>query len=61
MHKLIPAITEGRLCSDDDRTLLSLPVRLGGMGIIIPTQIADEEFENSCKMTLNLTESTTDS
>ena len=54
--KLIPAITEGRLCSDDDRTLLSLPVRLGGMGIIIPTQISDEEFENSNKMTHYLTE-----
>ena len=53
--KLIPAITEGRL-SDDSQILLSLPVRLGGMGIIIPTQNSDEEFEISNKMTHNITE-----
>ena len=54
-HKLIPALTEGRSCSDDDRILLSLPVRLGGLGIIDPSKIADEEFQNSRKMTENLT------
>ena len=54
-HKLIPALTEGRCCSDDERALLSLPVRLGGLGIINPIKISDEEFENSKKMTLNLT------
>ena len=57
-HKLIPAITEGRICSGDDRALLSLPGRLRFMGIIIPTQISDEDFENSEKMTHYLTEAT---
>ena len=54
-HKLLPALTEGRCCSDDERALLSLPVRLGGLGIINPMKISDEEFENSKKMTFNLT------
>ena len=53
--KLLPALTEGRACSDDERTLLSLPVRLGGLGIIDPSKISDDEFENSCKMTKDLT------
>ena len=54
-HKLIPALTEGRSLSDDERALISLPVRLGGLGIINPTQISDEEFQNSTKMTDILT------
>ena len=33
--------------TDDERKLLSLPPRLGGMGIIIPTRISDREFELS--------------
>ena len=56
-HKLIPALTEGRFLSDDERSLISLPVRLGGLGIINPTQISDDEFENSKRMTENLTAS----
>ena len=54
-HKLLPALTEGRSCSDDDRTLLSLPVRLGGLGIINPSEISEDEFQNSIKMTEHLT------
>ena len=54
-HKLIPALTEGRFLSDDERSLISLPVRLGGLGIINPTQISDDEFGNSKRMTENLT------
>ena len=54
-HKLLPALTEGRSCSDDDRALLSLPVRLGGLGIIDPSKISENEFANSIKMTEHLT------
>ena len=43
----IPALTEGRLCTADERSLLSLPPRLGGLGIINVTKIADEEHEFS--------------
>ena len=45
--KFIPALMEGRSVTDDERKLLSLPPRLGGMGIIIPSRISDREFEFS--------------
>ena len=54
-HKFIPVLTEGRSCSDDERILLSLPVRLGGLGIINPVVLANIEFENSKLMTESLT------
>ena len=53
-HKLTPALIEEPCCSDDERTLLSLPVRLGGLGIINPTTVCDEELKNSKKMNSNL-------
>ena len=40
-HKLIPALTKERCCSDDERALLSFPVRLGGLGIINSRKISD--------------------
>ena len=51
----IPAITEGHYCSPSDRKLLALPVRLGGMGIPIFTEIADREYANSRAATKKLT------
>ena len=51
--KLIPAII-GRPVSDHERKLLSLPVRLGGLGIAIPTETADREYEASCTITEDL-------
>ena len=53
--KLIPAII-GRTVSDLERNIMSLPVRLGGMGIQNPTYTADIEFRNSSIVTRNLTE-----
>ena len=52
--KLIPALTEGHALSSDDRKLLSLPVRLGGLGIPIYSEICEREFENSLKTTETL-------
>ena len=43
----IPAITEGHYCSRRDRQLFALPVRLGGMGIPIFTELCDREYQNS--------------
>lgn len=43
----IPAITEGHVMSDNDRSLVSLPVRLGGLGIPVFTEICRTEYENS--------------
>ena len=53
--KLIPAITEGHYCSKYDRRLLALPVRLGGMGIPIFTELCDREYVNSRIATQQLT------
>ena len=46
-HKFIPALCEGRSCSDDERLLLSLPVKLGGLGIPYLTRIAALEYDAS--------------
>ena len=50
---LIPAIV-GRNVSDIERRILSLPVRMGGLGIQNPVETADTEFHNSSVMTKNL-------
>ena len=50
----IPAITDGHILSRDDRKLLSLPVRMGGLGITIFSDSCKKEFENSQKATRTL-------
>ena len=50
----IPAITDGIICNEAERKLLSLPPKLGGLGIPIFSEISDFEFENSVKLTENL-------
>ena len=54
-NEFIPTITEGHRCKPSERTLLSLPVRLGGMGIPIFSEICDIEYNNSIKATKQLT------
>lgn len=51
----IPAITDGHRCSATDRTLLSLPPKLGGLGIPEFVKIADMEYSNSRRITEELT------
>ena len=53
-HQFIPAITGGKQCSNDERVLLSLPARYGGLGIPIFHSIAAFEYENSRKITSTL-------
>ena len=38
-----------------ERKLWSLPVRMGGMGLMIPSQIADDQYSNSRKINEELT------
>ena len=45
--KFLPAVTEGHQLSTHERELLSLPVRLGGMGIPILSKICEKENANS--------------
>ena len=53
-EKLIPAIL-GRNVTDLERRMISLPVRMGGLGIQNPILTADNEFRNSSIITTSLT------
>ena len=55
--KLIPSIL-GREVNDFEHHLLALPVRHGGLGISIPTEIAHEQFEASQEITKPLVNAT---
>ena len=54
-NEFIPAITGGYCCSDIERQLLSLPTRLGGLGINIFSSDCNVEYENSRDITKELT------
>ena len=54
LTKFIPAITEGHICTPDERLLLSLPVKKGGHAIPIFAEIADFGYENSQSATHQL-------
>ena len=43
----IPAITDGHLCTTNERLLLSLPVKKGGLATPIFSTMANFEFANS--------------
>ena len=44
-------ICEGRTCNDEERSLISLPVRFDGLGITNICNIANEEFTFSEEVT----------
>ena len=48
---LIPALTGRPPCSREERDLLALPVRLGGMGITNPVSTSHRNFEASTRLT----------
>ena len=54
--KFIPSITGEHICSNDERVLLSLPTRFGGIGIPLFHENSGIEFENSRKLTSSLTD-----
>ena len=45
--RFIPAITEGHICSDVERALLTLPVKFGGLGLQNLCEVANTELLNS--------------
>ena len=55
-YSFIPAITNGHICNDIERLTLTLPPRLGGLGIPNPVTSADQEYNNSLKVTSPLAE-----
>ena len=54
-NKFIAAITGGHICSNNERRLLSLPTRYGGLAIPIFYELTETEFENPRKITPELT------
>ena len=50
---LVPAITE-HVTTQEERDLLELPVRLGGLGLVNPARTASQEYEASVKITGSL-------
>ena len=55
-YSFIPAITNGHKCNDEERLILTLPPRLSGLGIPNPVPCADQEYNNSLKVTSALAE-----
>ena len=53
-HRLLPAILGGHTVTDQERNLLALPPRLGGIGIKIPHECAEFEYQSSRKVTESL-------
>ena len=47
----LPSITNGIVINPSERKLLSLPPKLGGLGIPIFSEICQFEYENSIKLT----------
>ena len=54
-QKLILALLNDFQISEELRSLIALPCKLGGMGIISLIDIANEEYLNSCELTKKLT------
>ena len=53
-HKLIPAIIGGYIIKNAKSVMLSLPTRLGGLGLKIFAEISENEYKNSTRITSNL-------
>ena len=53
----MPAITDQAAISRDERTLFSLPAKMGGLGIPIFCETAKIEYNNSRKITESLSNS----
>ena len=52
--ELIPAITGGMHCSNNERKLLPLSSKLGGLGIPIFAKISNQEYEYSLMLSKDL-------
>ena len=56
-EKLIPALFDGFPILEKIKKLLVLSCKLGGMGIIDPTEDPNKEYNNSTELTSQLTNS----
>ena len=55
-EEFLPALFNGRKLTSEERELVALPTRLGGLGIIIPSDNCNIQFENSSAITKQLQE-----
>ena len=53
-HKFIPAIIGGHIINDAERVMLSLPTRLGGLGLKIFAETAEDAYKYSTRIASNL-------
>ena len=53
-NHLLPAILEAHQCNDEERELIALSPKFGGLGIINPVKICQTEFNNLKKIKKNL-------
>ena len=56
IDNFITVLFQGYLFNEDERALLSLPARLGGMGFIIPSETCRQQYQNSRQITAATTE-----
>ena len=54
IDNFITVLLCGHRYSKMDRQLFSLPAKFGGLGIVIPSQIADIQYKNSRAVTEDL-------
>ena len=54
-NRFIPAIKGGRICNEEEQRLLSLPTRYGGLAIPFFYEQAEVEYNNSRRITAELT------
>ena len=52
----LSVLLKGHQLSDEERAILALPPRLGGLGIVNPVEMAATEHQNSIRLTAALTE-----
>ena len=55
-HQFLPAVTGRQGITDQERELLALPVRHGGLGVAIPTRNAKNQFKACLAVTAPLVE-----
>ena len=60
INNFIRTLLRGYRFSDAERVLFSLPVKLGGLGIIIPSKMCDTQYKNSRIATFDLTQNVKD-
>ena len=53
-HHFLPSLTGRKAFRDCERRLLALPPRLGGMGVVIPHELAKQQNASSKEVTKDL-------